>query len=181
MTAGWRTFPRAHQVATVLLGLFILPFALEALRGRNSNFVYIFQYLHTGPKPGHGLLGSLFYFLTFGGYDTFRPGHRRFEYQGWSAMWLSVEMHWEAYALWLLALLGAPAIFVAARQRVRTDGHTEQARARRKFLGWFYTVLAVSWGLTLFGISDRVDSWIFTTRTSTTRSSSGWLSGWLRR
>ena len=161
LAAGWRAFPRAHGVAAALLALFILPIVLDAFRGRESNLADILRFMRGPHQPGHGLVESLCYFLTFGGYDTFRPGHAEFEYGAAAGMSAYVDVHWRAYTLWQAAALTPPLLLFAASRNARFNARTEAVRAIGHFLGWFYVVFAVACGLTLLWGTKQVGPMVF--------------------
>ena len=161
LAAGWRAFPREHAVAAALLALFILPLVLDACHGRESNLAEILRFMRGPHEPGHGLGASLCYFLTFGGYDTFRAGHAALEYEGATGMSAYADVHWRAYALWEAAALATPLLFFAAIRNPRFNARTGEARAAGRFLGWFYAVFAVACGLTLLWGTQQVGPMVF--------------------
>ena len=161
LAAGWRAFPRAHGVAAALLALFILPLVLDALHGRESNLADLLRFMHSPHEPGHGWADSLCYFLTFGGYDTFRPGHGEFEFRGADGMSAYADVHWRAYALWEAAMLATPLLLFAACRHARFNTRSEEARAMGRFLGRFYAVFAVSCGLTLLWGTKQFGPMVF--------------------
>ena len=149
LTSGWRAFPLAHAVAAIVLALFILPLALDAAHGGDSNFARILEHLRAHRhEPGKSWFDSLGYFLVFGGYDTFRTGHGKFEYSG-AELWAYLRLHWRAYTLWLITLAGAPTLFLAARRRPGNRDESGDGPRSKNFVRWFYVILAAAGGLTL--------------------------------
>ena len=156
LAAGWRAFPWAHRVAAGLLLLFVLPLALDGLHGRESNLADLLRFVRGNRQSEHSWSDSWRYFLTFGGYDTFRPGYFALEDQGDTRMLSYLGVHWRAYALWLAALTGGLALFVVGPRSSRLEARPEGASGNRRFLGWFYTILALSCGLTLYwGVNQK--------------------------
>ena len=149
LLAGWRVFPRTHAAAATLLALFILPVALDAAHGGNSNFNRILDHLRAHRHdPAKSWPESVGYLLTFGGYDTFRPGAADFRYDR-AALLAFVRLHWQGYVLWLGALLGAPALFLAARQPAGNGEENDYGEPRKGFVRWFYGIVAAAGLLTL--------------------------------
>ena len=149
LLAGWRAFPRAHAVAAALLALFILPVALDAAHGGDSNFNRILEHLRAHRHdPAKSWPESVGYLLIFGGYDTFRPGAADFRYDR-AALLAFLQLHWRAYLLWLGTLLGAPALFLAARPPAGDREGNEGAEPRGGFVRWFYGIVAAAGLLTL--------------------------------
>lgn len=149
LTGGWRAFPRAHAAAAGLLALFILPLLLDALHGRASNLQRILEYAQAHRAPSKKLVRSLSYFLTFGGHDPTQLGTEVFGRYGAGSLWEFVERHGFAYAFWGVALVGAPGLFLWAKRRRETEEAAGVGSRQRRFLRWFYAVLASAWGLTL--------------------------------
>ncbi len=149
LTAGWKTFPKAHGVAVVLLALFVLPLFLDVFKGGNSNLTQILVFLHTQHDPDRKLVRSLCYFLTFGGYGPYEPGTRDFGHYSAEGMLAFVARHWLAYACWVVALVGAPALFLAAHRHQKPPEPVREVPGQTRFLHWFYVMLAAVCALTL--------------------------------
>ena len=149
LTAGWREFPRAHGIATALLALFVLPLFVDALQGRHSNLNRILEFMRTQHEPGRKFARSLCYFLTFGGYSPYVPGSRDFGRYSALGMLAFAQAHWRAYTFWIVALLGAPTLFLVAARRRQRLGTTAEEPGSARFLSWFYAMLAAAWMLTL--------------------------------
>ena len=141
--AGWRSSPRAHLVAAGVLALFILPVAVDMLRGDQSNFHRIVDHLRRQHEPMHKLARSFCYFLTFGGYEAYSPPEIFFGKYSAAGMLAFVGRHWQAYGCWLAALVGGPLFLILARRRTATEKHDT-------FLPWFAVMTAAAFALTLF-------------------------------
>ena len=149
LTAGWRAFPRAHQIAAVLLALFILPLLIDALHGSASNLNRILTHMRTQHEPPKKLLRSLCYFLTFGSYGFYDPAKNYLAHYSAAGMLDFAALHWRAYLCWVLTLLAPPVLFVAARRSAAVQEPTGAAPTPSTFLPWYYATLAASFALTL--------------------------------
>ena len=146
---GWHRFPRAHLISGGLLALFILPLTLDALHGSDSNLARLIAHVRSNHEPHKSFLRSLCYFITFGCYDTYQYGRPDFGHYSAAGMLIFVELHWRAYVLWLIALLGAPVLFLAAAWRLRSHGQRAEWQLRGGFVAWFYITSLAAFGLTL--------------------------------
>ena len=151
LTAAWRAAPRAHAIAGVLLALYLLPLALDALHGADSNWARIFHYLRSAshnPVRGKSWLASACYFVVFGGYDLFQAHRPDFGRYSAASMFAFIGLHWRAYSLWAITLLAPPLLFLAARRRAAATSSGLPGRTG-SFVPWFYVVTAAAVGLTL--------------------------------
>ena len=149
---GWRRFPTAHRVALIFLALLVLPLAIDALHGRQSNLNRILTHVREySGEPQKKFIRSLCYFLTFGGYDFYAAPDQVFGRYSAAGMLAYVRAHWVPYTFWVVALLGSPILFLAARRRETATASTVTAETPRRnvFIPWFYVILAAATALTL--------------------------------
>lgn len=150
LSAGWRTSPRAHIIALILLTLYVAPLAIDALRGSSSNLASILRYTRLNHEKSKSFSASLCYFLIFGSYDLYQAGRQDFGHYSAADILAFVRLHWRAYALWTTALLGAPVLFFAARHnRSVKEEVAEAPQSSRYFIFWFYAVVIVALVITL--------------------------------
>lgn len=136
VTGPWRRFPRAHEVAGWLLGLFLLPLVIDALQGSDSNFARILAHVREHPAGHHSLARAVCYFFQFGAYDSYDPGRLDFGRYDAAGMGEFVVRHWLPYAFWATVPLAFGVLAVVARPMPR-------------FLAWFAASLGATAGLTL--------------------------------
>ena len=106
-------------------------------------------HLRTNQDPGKNFARSLSYFLIFGSGTSYEPGRTDFGHYDLAGIRAFVELHWRAYALWALALLGGPILLFAAGRSPRNSRQASDGHHQENFLPWFYVVLAATVGLTL--------------------------------
>ena len=170
LLAAWRAWPRAHLAAAAILGVFLLPIALDLTRGSQSNFAAILHHVHTHRGEHKPLSLSWFYFLQFGAYAPYRPhqlellhpdaagvraylrGHAVF-YVGWSAV--------AALVLWA----GTRAAWPRPHRPANHPPATNDWREARRFLTWataFFVaclVLTLYWGTIQDGQLFYYNAW----------------------
>lgn len=160
LTSAARAFPRAHLVALVLLGLFLLPLVLDAVQGRDSNLAIILEHIRAHRGENKKFLRSLCYFLQFGAYSSYAPGSNRFERYSAAGMFAFIALHWRAYALWGAALVSLPTVWLLRRAHVQSN--TNSSRRRPGFPGWLGVFLAAAFLLTLvWGMKQDGDMYYF--------------------
>jgi hypothetical protein len=154
----WQRFPAQHWCAAIILAVFLLPLAIDAYKGRASNLALIVDHVRTHHGERKELLRSLVYLLQFGAY---RPFPHSIPAESVSpdlhdagALLLA---HWQAYALWVGALLLPPMLFATTRRVAAARQHTGSLVTRdnvvrpdrREFLLWLYIVLTLAVLLTI--------------------------------
>jgi hypothetical protein len=149
LTAGWHAFPRAHVIAALLLALFILPLTVDALHGADSNMARIIDHVRTYHEPPKKFMRSVCYFLTYGSYTGYQLGRPDFGHYSASGMLSFLLLHWRVYALWMVVLTGAPILFFLTGRHRRKQGTVAAVQEQRSFIPWFYTIFALTLGLTL--------------------------------
>ena len=162
LSAGWRLFPRAHWIALALLAVFVLPLAVDALHGKDSNLALILEHVRTYHQPGKKLARSLCYFLTFAAYTPYEPGTQFFGRYDAAGMLAFFREHWRVYSLWLGALLGAPVLFATAWRAHRKSSAISSKPPWARFVGWFYVIALGAFLLTLYwGVKQDGDMFYF--------------------
>ena len=153
----WRVWPRTHVVAGVVLLFFALPFLYDFTRGRDANWLVIWQHAreYDTHKP---LERAVFYFLMFGAYTAYNPVDNEFAAYDHAGMWAYLRAHAGLYLFWTVVAAAAGWALLAAWRGRRT---VDEEHPGVRFRGWAAVFLAVIVALTLRWNSRQDDQMFY--------------------
>ena len=155
LLAAWRAWPEAHLAAAAILGIFLLPIAVDLTRGAQSNFAAILHHLHTHRGERKPFSESWFYFLQFGAYAPYRPNQLELIHLDATGAREYLRAHLLLYVAWsaVAALVSWAGIRVAWTRPSHRANNTPAANdwlEARRFLAWATVFCGGCLGLTLY-------------------------------
>ncbi len=144
----WRELSWVYVVTGLVLLFFALPFLYDLARGRDANWLVIWQHVreyHTH-KP---LERAVFFFLMFGAYTAYNPADNEFAAYDHPGMWAFLRTHAALYCLWSGVVAMACWALLAAWRGRKTAGEPGEENAGVRFRAWAAVFLGLIIALTL--------------------------------